>query len=199
MALAALVALLAVVVCSRGVHQGPEGHVAAFFRGGALLAATAPPGFCVANPLFTRVEFVDVTVQTDVVDGVPCGTASGSMIEFDRVEVVNRLDARLVIPTLRNYTTKYDRTWIFDKIHHEINQLCSKSTLEEMYITKFETLDEWLRDALNADIRVHAPGIHVLFVRDEPRILEAILRNYDLMESERTRLQIVERTQKIVE
>ena len=69
-----------------------------------------------------------------------------------------------------------------------------------MYITKFETLDEWLRDALNADIRVHAPGIHVLFVRvTKPRIPEAILRNYDLMESERTRLQIVERTQKIVE
>ena len=34
-----------------------------------------------------------------------------------------------------NYTTKYDTTMIFNKIHHEINQFCSSHTLQEVYIT----------------------------------------------------------------
>lgn len=33
-----------------------------------------------------------VTLQTDEVKNVPCGTSGGVMIYFDRVEVVNVLD-----------------------------------------------------------------------------------------------------------
>ena len=28
-----------------------------------------------------------------------------------------------VYETVKNYTVDYDQTWIFDKIHHEINQV----------------------------------------------------------------------------
>ena len=38
--------------------------------------------------------------------------------------------------------------WIFDKIHHEINQFCSSHTLHEVYIDKFDTLDESLASSL---------------------------------------------------
>ena len=34
-----------------------------------------------------------VTLQSDEVKNVPCGTSGGVMIYFDRVEVVNILDA----------------------------------------------------------------------------------------------------------
>ena len=44
--------------------------------------------------------------------------------------------------TVKNYTVNYDKTWIYDKIHHEINQFCSKHTLKEVYIDKFDQLDE---------------------------------------------------------
>ncbi len=43
------------------------------------------------------------------------------MIYFDKVEVVNRLKKDLAHVTIKNYTYDYDKTWIFDKIHHEIN------------------------------------------------------------------------------
>lgn len=43
---------------------------------------------------------------------------------------------------MKEYTIEYDKTWIFDKIHHEINQFCSKHTLQEVFIDKFDTLDE---------------------------------------------------------
>lgn len=64
------------------------------------------------------------------------------MLTFATVEVVNRLRSDLVYETIKNYTIHYDKTWIFDKIHHEINQFCSSHTLQEVYIDLFDTLDE---------------------------------------------------------
>jgi len=37
--------------------------------------------------------YFQVTLQTDEVKNVPCGTSGGVMIYFDRIEVVNILDA----------------------------------------------------------------------------------------------------------
>ena len=71
--------------------------------------------------MVTSYEEVQVTVQTDKVNNVPCGTAGGTMIKFDQIEVVNRLRKELAWDTVKNYTANYDKTWIFDKIHHEIN------------------------------------------------------------------------------
>ena len=50
--------------------------------------------------------------------------------------------------TIKNYTVNYDKTWIYDKIHHEINQFCSKNTLQEVFIDKFDELDEKLVEVL---------------------------------------------------
>ncbi|CAN0546916.1 unnamed protein product, partial [Laminaria digitata] len=41
---------------------------------------------------------------------------------------------------------------------HEINQFCSKHTLHEVYISLFDTLDEHLKEALQLDCDVWAPG-----------------------------------------
>ena len=68
-------------------------------------------------------------MQTDRVNNVPCGTSGGVLIYFDEIEVVNRLRKDLAHMTIKNYTVNYDKTWIYDKIHHEINQFCSKHTL----------------------------------------------------------------------
>ena len=95
------------------------------------------------------------------------------MINFEKIEVVNRLDRthvqvptppslpchslvrlRLLLPlpplppppslaralvqeTIRQYGVNYDKTWIYDKIHHEINQFCSAHTLEEACISLY--------------------------------------------------------------
>ena len=33
---------------------------------------------------------------------------------------------------VRDYTADYDKLWIFDRVHHEINQFCSSHTLQEV-------------------------------------------------------------------
>lgn len=109
-----------------------------------------------------------VTLQTDEIKNVPCGTSGGVMIYFDRIEVVNILKAdsgkshenwfnlvfkvalintilHSVLDIVRNYTADYDRQLIFDKIHHELNQFCSRHTLHEVYIALFDQIDENLK------------------------------------------------------
>merc|ERR1719408_706837 len=158
------------------------------------------PGFHVKLPGVTQVLHVQTTVQTDNVRNIPCGTAGGTVIHFERIEVVNQLRRDAIHATIKNYTTEYDRTWIYDKIHHEVNQICSRSTLEEMYITKFDALDETLRDALQRDIDLYAPGITIIAIRvTKPSIPSAIRANYELIESERTKLKAAEQTQRLVE
>lgn len=44
-------------------------------------------------PFLTIYRPVQVTLQTDEVKNVPCGTSGGVMIYFDRIEVVNILNA----------------------------------------------------------------------------------------------------------
>ena len=76
-------------------------------------------------PFMTEVEYVQHTVQTDKVTNIPCGTSGGTVVTFDVIEVVNILDRNYLLDTVSNYTVNYDKIWIFDKIHHEINQICS--------------------------------------------------------------------------
>ncbi len=73
-----------------------SGHVGVYYRGGALLETTSYPGFHMMVPFLTTFRSIQVTLQTDEVKNVPCGTSGGVMIYFDRIEVVNILQAKAV-------------------------------------------------------------------------------------------------------
>lgn len=103
--------------------------------------------------------------------------------------MVNRLRKELAQETVKNYTVNYDKVWIFDKIHHEINQFCSKHTLQEVYIDQFDTLDEKLAEALTEGAVKWAPGIEVISIRvTKPRIPDNLLKNYEHIEAQKTAL-----------
>jgi len=181
-------------------HRIEEGHVGVYYRGGALLNTMAQPGFHLMVPMLTAFRSVQTTLQTDEVKNVPCGTSGGVMIYFDRIEVVNILSPDKVYDIVKNYTADYDKPLIFDKVHHELNQFCSAHNLQEVYIDLFDQIDENLKQALQADLGVMAPGLSVHAVRvTKPKIPEAIRKNYELMESEKTKLLISTQKQKVVE
>ncbi|XP_060712503.1 erlin-2-B-like [Hemiscyllium ocellatum] len=201
--LSSIVAVAAAILTAMifsSVHKVEEGHIAVYYRGGALLKATSGPGFHLMLPFITTFKAVQNTVQTDEVKNVPCGTSGGVMIYFDRIEVVNFLIPSAVYDIVRNYTADYDKTLIFNKIHHELNQFCSVHTLQEVYIELFDRIDEDLKLALQQDLTAMAPGLIIHAVRvTKPNIPETIRRNYELMESEKTKLLIAAQRQKVVE
>ncbi|XP_064369602.1 erlin-1 isoform X1 [Dromaius novaehollandiae] len=182
------------------IHRVEEGHLAVYYRGGALLTNPSGPGYHIMLPFITTFKSVQTTLQTDEVKNVPCGTSGGVMIYIDRIEVVNKLAPYAVYDIVRNYTADYDKTLIFNKIHHELNQFCSAHTLQEVYIELFDQIDENLKLALQKDLNVMAPGLTIQAVRvTKPKIPEAIRRNFELMEAEKTKLLIAAQKQKVVE
>lgn len=70
----------------------------------------------------------------------------------------------------------------------------------QMYISKFNSLDEALQEALQRDIDQYAPGITIIAIRvTKPTIPMAIRANYEAIESERTKLAVAAETQRLVE
>ncbi|XP_077093183.1 erlin-1 isoform X1 [Siphateles boraxobius] len=198
---AAMAGVMSILLHS-SIHKIEEGHLAVYYRGGALLTSPNGPGYHIMLPFITSYRSVQTTLQTDEIKNVPCGTSGGVMIYFDRIEVVNMLVPSAVLEIVKNYTADYDKTLIFNKIHHELNQFCSVHTLQEVYIELFGEyiIDENLKTALQKDLNAMAPGLTIQAVRvTKPKIPEAIRRNYELMEAEKTRLLITVQTQKVVE
>uniref|UniRef100_A0A8C6UA13 Cholesterol 25-hydroxylase like 3 n=1 Tax=Neogobius melanostomus TaxID=47308 RepID=A0A8C6UA13_9GOBI len=173
-----------------------------FLALGALLTITSGPGFHLMLPFITTYKSVQTTIQTDEVKNVPCGTSGGVMIYFDRIEVVNYLVPSAVFDIVKNFTADYDKALIFNKVHHELNQFCSVHSLQEVYIGLFDQIDENLKLTLQTDLTSMALGSSYRYsaVRvTKPNIPESIRRNYELMESEKTKLLISQQTQKVVE
>lgn len=182
------------------IHKIEEGHVGVYYRGGALLSSVSSPGYHFMVPFITSFQSVQTTLQTDEVKNVPCGTSGGVIIYFDRVEVVNKLAESSVHDIVKNYTADYDKTLIYNKIHHELNQFCSVHNLQEVYIDLFDKIDENLKESLQKDLTDFAPGLTVHSVRvTKPKIPEQIRKNYEMMEAEKTKLLIAVQKQKVIE
>ncbi|XP_054629781.1 erlin-2 [Dunckerocampus dactyliophorus] len=199
-AIFSIILALAGAALLASVHKIDEGHTGVYYRGGALLTTTSGPGFHLMLPFITTYKSVQTTLQTDEVKNVPCGTSGGVMIYFDRIEVVNYLVPTAVFDIVKNFTADYDKALIFNKVHHELNQFCSVHSLQEVYIGLFDQIDENLKLTLQEDLTRMAPGLIIQAVRvTKPNIPESIRRNYELMESEKTKLLISQQTQKVVE
>eukprot|EP00041_Stephanoeca_diplocostata_P020319 m.452608 g.452608 ORF g.452608 m.452608 type:complete len:338 (-) comp21542_c0_seq11:2275-3288(-) len=197
---AASVAMAAVLLALPGIHKIRQGYIGVYYRGGALLNGYTLPGFHTLIPGLDSVREVQVTMQTDEVLNVPCGTSGGVMIYFERIEVVNILSTDVAHDIVKQYTADYDQPLIFDKVHHELNQFCSAHTLQEVYVDMFDQIDENLKIALEKDLDKLAPGLQVMAVRvTKPTIPEAIRRNYENMEAEKTKLLIAVQAKKVKE
>ena len=166
-----------------GFHEVREGYVGIYKRLGVLQKGLSGPGFHFRIPFLENYIEMKVSIQTDVVRNIPCGTSNGTLVYFDKVEVVNKLRKDYVYETVLNYTEDYEKYWITDKLHHEINQFCSKHSLQDLYIDIFDKLDEELIKALNKDLQNWAPGIEILSIRvTKPNIPERIKNNFEEME-----------------
>ncbi|KAI9091967.1 hypothetical protein K1719_027902 [Acacia pycnantha] len=182
------------------LHQVPEGHVGVYWRGGALLKTITKPGFHIKMPLITQYEPVQVTLQTYVVTDIPCATKGGVKINFEKIQVVNRLHIEYVYETLLNYGVHYDKTWIHDKIHHHINQFCTSHSLQQVYIDDFAKIGEKIKEALQVDCTRYALGIEIIGVHvTKPAIPDCIKRNFEQLEEERIKGLIAIERQKVAE
>ncbi len=83
-------------------------------------------------PLFYNTKSFPVSIQTTVIPDVPCGTSSGIVIDYERVEVVFQAHKHLLVETVRNYSDDFVQLWVHDLVRHAMNEICSVNTLQEV-------------------------------------------------------------------
>lgn len=169
----------------------PEGHRGIYYRfGGKLLERVTLPGLYLKMPYpITMASEIQVTPQTDVIHNVKCGAGDGTQMSFETVEVGNHLNPDGVYETVRRFGENYDTYLIKDKVRHQINVICSGMTSQEIYIEKFDQLDDELRDFLQKEIDKLGIKISVDFVRlSKPTLPKALQNNYDKIANEKTAL-----------
>lgn len=173
-----VVTVLLVVLCIHPVIIN-EGHVGTVFHLGALSSTILHPGLTYEIFFLRRVHEIQVTTQTDAVENVPCATNNGVLMEFSRVEVVNRLPVEHVHDVVKRYSPNYDRYLIFSKIPAAMMQFCSKHSFNEVYIEKFSTLDEFLMEELQRSLAADKVGLQVIDVRfGKPNIPNSMASQY---------------------
>lgn len=186
------------VACAFGAasmtHIVPEGFIGFYYRFGRLLDGNADPGIHFKMPFVTSVETVQITEQTDKVTDIYCGTSGGTMVKFESIEVVNQLERDFAWEVVRNYTVDYDKPLIFHKLHHEVNQICSDWTLDEVYTTRFSELDEMLMQ------RVGGKGVIIKKIRlSKPKLPKELVARYETLEKEKAELAVAIEHQRLVE
>ena len=96
--------VVSVFVIMQGLYTVKEGNVGLMKQFGVLKKDLIEPGFHLRIPGYQQVLNINLMIQTDLVKDVPCGTANGMLIHFNKIEVVNRLDKKHVYKTVLNYT-----------------------------------------------------------------------------------------------
>ena len=66
-----------------------------------------------------------------------CGTG-GIEISFPSIEIVSYLQKEKVYEVVRDYSIEYERLWIDQQMRATVGKFCTKHTIEEIYITKFD-------------------------------------------------------------
>mmetsp|Transcript_9703 Transcript_9703/g.12099 ORF Transcript_9703/g.12099 Transcript_9703/m.12099 type:complete len:322 (+) Transcript_9703:132-1097(+) len=192
-------AILGVVAYIHGTHFVNEGSIGIYWLGGKLLEKYSTPGYHVMFPIVTTFMPIQVSMKTTKIENVPCGTSGGVEMMFQQVEVVHRLRAADAIQTVKEYSIDFEKTWIVDRIHQEMNQLCSIYSLHEIFISKFDQMDETLKRMIENMNSRFVPGIEIISVRlSKPLIPPILLKTFEEIEQQASKLKVVLEHEKLV-
>ena len=180
-------------------HQVPEGYVGIYYTLGRLDSITTDSGGSLKIPWpVSTGSYVQITPQTDVIKDVKCGAGDGTQLIFPIVEVGNYLQKDYVYRTVKRFGENYDDYLVKDKIRAQINVICSRLTSQEIYIDKFDSLDDLLLTfLLDENSKESESGVIVQFVRmSKPVLPKELQANYDKIANEKTALKVAEETKK---
>ncbi|XP_030957124.1 erlin-2-like isoform X2 [Quercus lobata] len=130
------------------LHQVPEGHVGVYWRGGALLKTITDPGFHLKLPFITHYEPVQVTLQTDQVRDIPCGTKGGVMINFEKIEIDEKMkdalqgDCTRYAPGIEIISVRVTKPKIPESIRRNFEQMEEERTKVLIAIEKQRVVEK---------------------------------------------------------
>ena len=112
----------------------PQGSIGLTKTLGVLSPEIMQPGIHLAIPAVQQVYTVKTTVETHTIKNIPCGTSTGVLLRFEKVEVVSKLKVELAYETVKNYSSSYNEMFIEDKVHYLVNKFCSKYSVRQVSV-----------------------------------------------------------------
>jgi len=131
------------------------------------LVVPGDAGFMRPNvwPFFSRIDYIEIRPQEDSAVRVQCGAKDGSIHWIDSIEIGNTLDPSSVYTTVKKYGINYDQKLIMNKVRHQMNVICSKLDTYDIFVTKFDQLDDMLLNFLQSEQDALSTGITIDYVR----------------------------------
>ena len=149
------------------IDEGYRGLVSYRGKYDEKLLMPGEAGFCRPNiwPTYVNVDYIEIRPQEDSAKRVQCGAKDGSIHWIESIEIGNTLDPDSVYRTVKKYGTEYDQKLIMSKVRHQMNVICSKLDTYDIFVTKFDQLDDMLLTFLQAEQDRLDTGITIDYVR----------------------------------
>jgi erlin len=149
------------------IDEGYRGLVSYRGKYDEKLLMPGEAGFSRPNiwPTYVGIDYIEIRPQEDSAKRVQCGAKDGSIHWIDSIEIGNTLNPDYVYQTVKKYGIEYDQKLIMSKVRHQMNVICSKMDTYDIFVTKFDKLDDMLLTFLQEEQDRLDTGITIDYVR----------------------------------
>ena len=166
-----IVILSIMIVPSKAIYykvdEGYRGLVSFQGKYDQKLYLPGDAGFTRPNmwPFYVNIDYIEIRPQEDSAKKVQCGAKDGSIHWIESIEIGNTLSPDYVYQTVKKYGIDYDQKLIMNKVRHQTNVICSKLDTYDIFVTKFDQLDDMLLKFLQDEQDRLDTGITIDYVR----------------------------------
>ena len=183
-----LIFVICIIVTS--VHFVNEGHLAVYFKYGALQEAIGHPGLNWKTPFIMSHQLIKIRPTSDILEPFGAVTKDSIPITFHDIEVISSVPQNNVIWLFRKFGSDFKTVLLFERLKEETRRHCFGHDIDEVYSKNFSAISDVILKKTIDDIQRLGEGkIEILnLIIPKPRIPLDIAKNY-----QRVKVQYVER------
>ena len=175
------------------LHTVGRGEVGIYYRVSRLLPEITKTGtYLKYPPPMTFSSTVNISPQTDKINDIVCYANDGTPMPFPNIAVGNHLRQDYVFRTVNKFGEDYDGYLVIDKVRAQVQVICGNMTSDEIFNTKFDTIDDQLKQFLiEENEKELESGVVIDFVRmSKPTLPKELQDKYKEIAKEKLNLQI---------
>ena len=117
------------------------------------------------NPIVSDITLVKIIQDNDHVENVKCVSKEGVNLNIPNIEIANKIKKDHVLDVIRNYGFDYDKKLVVRPLAQYMRELCAERTVDEVEITDFHLLDDFLKNEIQRQVDAIDSGITIDYVR----------------------------------
>ena len=147
------------------------------------------------NPLTSVIHHVKTVQDTDITHNVRCVSKEGVNIDIPSIEIANSIDPKKVVKTIIEYGFNYDTVLVLNPLGQYMRELCANRTVDEIEITDFRNLDNYLMAEIQRQVSEIDSGISIHWVRITNVVVPDVIRQKRLqLAEEKAKKTLMEQT-----